>query len=111
MNEPVCDACLKALYRSDEWAGKAPSSPICGCRQCPDKPKIPRQSGSGEEMVNDDRVATEIAEAVREVLGPEASEDAVVRALAERVLQRLEAGGLAVTHASGELRWMPDYRS
>lgn len=72
---------------------------------------IPEQFASGEEMVNNDRVATEIAKAVKEVLGPEASEEAVVRALAERVLQRLEAGGLAVTNASAELRWMPDYRS
>ena len=62
-------------------------------------------------MVNSDRVASEIAEAVKEVLGPEASEDSLVRALADRVLQRLEAEGLAVTSASGEMRWMPDYRS
>ena len=76
-------------------------------------PRIGIKIGSGEAMVNSDRVMGEIAEAVKEVLGPKVSEDALVRALAERVLQRLEAGGLAVTNTRTleQMRWMPDYRS
>ena len=61
-------------------------------------------------MVNSEDVASEIAEAVREVLGPNAQREA--QTVAKRALQRLRDKGLEVAEGRGAAArpWMPDYR-
>ena len=61
-------------------------------------------------MVNSEDVASEIAEAVTEVLGPNAQREA--QTVAKRALQRLRDKGLEVAEGRGTAAapWMPDYR-
>ncbi len=63
-------------------------------------------------MANSEEIAGEVAAAVREVFGPSIWEEAVAQALADRVLQRLEAKGLRITDVSAPAGapWVPDYR-